>query len=157
MNYIEILIEKTKIFEDLSLTSSYTGVKTPTERQAEFFDRVATIEEDAPLLNRYWHECNGELASLLRDFIMSADFGEEATFLKLMAGSAYDESLTPSLKNDIISFVANEMAAKWQEMTFPENAGKYAEAATRFITAAKSKLLHHKAPIRKYANNNNQS
>ncbi|MBD5358116.1 MAG: hypothetical protein HDR88_14155 [Bacteroides sp.] len=148
MKTIKIDIKRCDIDEELSKITAYTGAKSISGGGNEDFDRVATVEEDSAMLNRYWHNAAGILTEHLKEFVVSANtIGGEMVFTLEVSG-AYDESLTPSVKEGMFAFVAASMAKNWFLLTYPEKAPEWEAETSRLLRETAIKLYHRRKPIR---------
>ena len=146
MKILNISIEKSKILEEVALASAYSGAKT--EGSPDFFDRVATIEEDAGLLSRFWTRMCGTVTDKLKSFITASETTDESLSLTLELSGAYDDSLTPSVKSDLFSAMAAGVAAGWFQITFPSRAHEWEAQSELLLKRCFSKLCHRKKPKR---------
>lgn len=146
MKEILISISKKEVFDEVSLKTAYTGVKTEAEKG--FYDRVATVEADKELLERLLTESFGALTDALREFIKRADFEEASIALTLEVSGSYDDTFTPSLKNDLFSAVAADVAQRWFRFSYAEKAEELKEEKNMFLKRAVSKLCHRSKPKR---------
>ncbi len=149
MKYINLSFTNAEIFQELAKTTAYTGVKNESEDAATAFNRVATVEEDSGLLQRYWEMACSELIEKLKRFVTSAVNTSDRLTLSLETSGAYDDSLTPSLKTDLFSFLVASIAARWFRMVLKERAEEYGREASAKLTEAERKLYYRKRPQRK--------
>lgn len=149
MKTINISFTNVDIFQELAKTTAYTGVKNESDDTGAVINRVATVEEDSCLLQRYWEMACSELIEKLKRFVTSAVSNTDSLSLTLETSGAYDDSLTPSLKTDIFSFLVASIAARWFRMVWKERAEEYCLEATAKLTEAERKLYHRKRPERK--------
>lgn len=148
MKNITIKILKAKVLLEIHATSAYAGYKTEKENPGREFDRIATVEEDAELLGRYWEDACCTVADKLRDFIVSADFGIDCLSLNLEVSSAYDDSLTTAVESGIFSYIVAEMTSRWFRLTFAEKAEEWAREGNERLESAVGKLYHRRKPKR---------
>lgn len=147
MKNIEIIISKTEVLEKVSLESAYTGAKT--DQDDRFYDRVATIDADKELLSGFWIESCGKITDKLREFIRSSVNNELALTLNLEISNAYDEALTPSVKEDLRGVLLYGIIGRWFRFTFPERSAEWLAQSSDLLERACSKLCHRSRPVRK--------
>lgn len=146
MKNIKTILTKSEILEEVSLKTEYTGAKA--EAPEGFYDRVATVSADNALLSTFWKEMAGKLMETFRPFVDSMDIGEDSLQISLNVSNGYDESLTPSLENDIRSAFVAGITAGWFRFTSPDKHSEWSEASTRFLSSALSLLCHRRPPRR---------
>ena len=146
MKEILININKKEILDEVSLNTAYAGAKTQGE--AGIFERVAAIEADEALLSKFWLEMTGQLAETLQGFIKSAEHSQTALKLNLETSGAYDESLTPSLVEDVKAALAAGITQRWFTYTLPSRAEEFCRNSELLLKRIISKLCHRKKPVR---------
>ncbi len=149
MKTININIARSEIDKELSKITAYTGAKSIAGGSQEDFDRVATADEDAAMLDRYWLNAAGMLAEHLKEFITSASADTAGISFALEMSGAYDDSLTPSLKEGAAALVAAAMAKSWFSMTYPEKAAEWEAECVRLLKETDRKLYHRRKPARR--------
>ena len=145
---IKIIVLKSDVISAIAETTDYTGNKTETADREEFHERVATVENDAELLSRYWQEVCATLADALRSFITEALFGRETFTLTLELSSSYDTSLTPAVEAGIFSIICSSITWRWFRLTMPSRADEWKKEASCQFSALIANLYHRKKPIR---------
>lgn len=148
MKIININIPRSEIDGELSEITAYAGAKSPSSDLDKDYDRIATVDEDAAMLNRYWHNAGNTLADRLKDFITGFHIDDDTIALTLEVSGAYDESLTPSAEGDLRSFVAAAMARAWFALTLPDRAAEWETECSRLLRDASRKLYHRRRPRR---------
>lgn len=154
MKIININISRGEIDAELSKITAYTGAKSPTADLDRDYDRIATVDEDAAMLNRYWHNAGNTLADCLKGFITGYRIDDSSMALTLEVSGAFDESLTPSVEGDLKSFAAAAMARAWFAITLPDRAAEWEAESSRLLRDASRKLYHRRRPERKLKNEN---
>lgn len=149
MKYIELAIRNADIFKELAKVTAYAGAKSDSDALADVVDRVATVKEDDELLSRYWEMACSGLVDRLKSFVTVADFAGDTLTLQLEVSGSYDDSMTPSLRTDIFSYLVADIAARWFRIAWQEKAESYVSEAARLLTEAERKLYHRRRPVRK--------
>lgn len=116
------------------------------------YDRVATVEEDCQLLERYCDVACSELLEKIKEFVTEVDFSGESINLTLETSGFYDDSLTPSLQTDLFAYLVASISMRWFRITLPERAAGEEMEAARMLEKALSKLYHRRKPERKSKN-----
>lgn len=146
MKIIHISFNKTKIFENVSLASAYTGAKAET--QQNIFDRVATISEDNELLEGFFIEMTGIVTDRLKEFVISTEKSDAEFNMTLEVSNAYDDSLSASIKEDLFAAVVKGVIARWFRVTFPEKTGEWWNDSETLLSRAFAKLCMRRKPKR---------
>lgn len=146
MKQLIIRLPKDSIFTEVSLASSYAGVKSCAEDSD--YSRIATVTEDSELLERFWTDACGEVASVLKEFTVDTVFTEEGFELNLELSSAYESAMTPSVERDLFSSVAAGVTARWFRFTLPDKAEEWEIRSDELLTRAHRKLCSRRKPIR---------
>lgn len=146
MKNININIDKSIIFRDVSLNSAYAGAKNTSENG--FFERVATIEADEELLSHFWTDMCGLITDRLRAFVTSAEQKEDSLHLTLEVSGSYDDSLTPSVISDLFAAMTAGISARWFSFTFPQQTTDWKIQSNELLNRVIGKLCHRKRPTR---------
>ncbi|MCH5234901.1 MAG: hypothetical protein J1E16_06375 [Muribaculaceae bacterium] len=146
MKKIEIKINKTEILEKVSLSSAYLGYKA--ENAETLYDRISTIEADKPLLGEFWTEMCGIMTEKFREFIVNVEKEETGMNLTLELSNAYDDALTPSVKDNLVAAIVTGICGRWFRFTFPEKSEEWLNESGELIGSAMKKLCYRKKPVR---------
>lgn len=146
MKQIQLSIIKKRILEEVSLHSSYMGVKNSAE--ISFFNRVSTIKEDETLLCGFWKEACGELAEKFRPYLYSYNLDDSALSVSLETSGAYDDALTPSVVSDSFNAIAFGVLGRWLKIVFPEKSEETINQSRLLLERAYSKLCQRQKPRR---------
>lgn len=146
MKKIKIFIAKEAVFDDVSLNSEYAGLKSPSE--SPIYDRVATVSEDSQLLSGFLTLAFGELIRKLRSFVVSSSCDGASVSLDLEVSGAYDESMTPSLKEDIFRWLVTNVSGHWFRLTLPDRTAEWENLSAELLASIESKLCARRKPSR---------
>ena len=146
MKYFMISLTKVEILDHVSLNSTYMGAKGGDD--SGFFERVRTIEDDDPLLSRFWIEMCGVLTDQLKEFTTSSSDQADILTLNFEVSGAFDESLVPSIKEDLFAAMAAGITARWFAYTLPDKAEDWNSQSRSMLARAVSKLCHRRRPSR---------
>jgi hypothetical protein len=156
MKVIDIKLFRRKIYQEVARTTAYTGVKSENaaslkdeDERAEMFDRLATVDEDNPLLSDYLTEASAFAAEVLRSFIASVSLAGETLTFSLNASDSFDDTLTPVVVNNLNAFLTASVTARWFRLSCREKAAEWETEATRRIDSVLATLCHRMAPRRK--------
>lgn len=146
MKNISLSISKTSILDEVALNSEYAGAKSGSD--SEIYDRVAVIPQDNEILSRFWTQMCAQVIRQLKEFIGMSQLSESSLSLTLLLSGAYDDALTPSVKDDINAAIAAGVTARWFRYTFPDKLSDWESQSARALDSALSKLCMRRRPIR---------
>ena len=143
---IQILkVKKNEVYDEVSKTTSYTGVKMEDESA---YDRIFTTEEDKAMLERFWNESKNAIAGNLKKFLVSETETDATYTLTLELSASFDESLLKSMERSLFSFFVMNITAKWYTFTNKEEATDYAAGAATNVEDIMRKVFFKKKPRR---------
>lgn len=148
MKNIKICITKAKVFETVSLNSAYTGAKQANDK-AEY-DKIATVAADEALLATFWREVTGEVAEKFREQITLCELTDESFEITLGLSESFDDTLAPSLTDDITAAVCSGVTARWFRFTDPQRAGEWGSNAEALLERALAKVWQRRKPKRRF-------
>lgn len=144
---ITISFRQSEVFTEVARTTEYSGAKLSDE---EDYERIATIDEDRGLLQRFWNETRAEVARelirLLSTEGMDAD-GDTYKF-QLEVSPAFDNALLPSMQLGLFSYFVQSIVAKWYVFTNKEESGAFANAGKKILDDVREKAFYKKPPTR---------
>lgn len=146
MKKIIISINKTDIFDKISLASAYTGAKSPEEEG--LYDRVAIIDADTPLISNFLTEICGIVTERFREFAVAVEQTSQGFEIRLELSGSYDEALTPSVKEDVTGVFVTGILARWFRLTCPSIASSWLQQSCELLDRAFSKLCYRRKPQR---------
>lgn len=141
-----VTIEKEAVFDEVALNSAYAGAKS--EPVNGLFDRVATVKADETLLSKFWKEMSGLIADKFREFISATENTDDVFSISMELSNAYDETLSPSVADDIRGAMAAGITAKWFDFSFPDKSKDWLQQAESLLSSAMAKICHRKRPRR---------
>lgn len=137
-------IAKEKILAEVSLISSYAGVKS----EEDIFCRVALADEDEDLASRFWTDAACEIIDRLREFVVASSINDTSFTLELELSGSYDESLNTSVERDLTSALAYAVISEWFRLTFPGRSSEWATLSAGSLERAHKKLCSRVRPKR---------
>lgn len=140
---IEIIVEKSAVFDIVALNSAY-GDASASDKT----DRIITLQSDDGLLSGFWRERCGMVTEKLRGFITASTLSADRMNLTLELSSAYDEALTDSMKEDLFKSITSGVTAAWFRFTLRDRAEEWERQSAELLDRAFSKLCHRKKPLR---------
>lgn len=152
---VVLSIKKANVYDEVAKLTGYVGAKN-IEDTGMAYDRVFTTDDDRLILERFWREAIGAITDEVKRFIVtvstpnnsqSVDIAEvwEVT---LNMPSSFDDNLTGSINDSLLSYAVNSIASKWFAITNKEESDKYSAMAIVAGNETKSKLYYRKKPKR---------
>lgn len=149
MQDVTINIDKSKVYEEIAKTTTYTGQKMDGEG---VFDKVVSTEADqAEMFKRFWHEACMEAIDSLKVFIKPGSapvIAGEAFEARLELSSAYDTALNGSVTDALFSFFVMSILSKWYALSNPDGVTAAMANAKESLLDAMRKLYYRKRPTR---------
>lgn len=153
MKTIILTATKAEIMKKVGQTTAYAGVKEPSAGEdGRFYDRLATIEEDSPLLGRFLTAAFSEVLEQLKDFTVGSAVGDVTLELRLEVSEAYDDSLTPAVEESFRSFLAASVLRRWLQLAWPVRAAEWEQEAAGHLQSMARNLYHRSRPNRRTTN-----
>ena len=143
---ISIKVDKSSVMKEVEQTTAYTGAKM--EKDDDAIERIPTIDEDVPQLERFWEECRSDICQELIGIVAYEGEAAGQYELRLEVSRSFDESLLPSMKISLFSYFVQSIAAKWYVYTNKTEAGEYADKAATLLDDIHRKAVYKKKPIR---------
>lgn len=143
---ITITISKSNVLKEVAQTTSYTGAKKVGDDSA--LDRIATVDEDQPELQRFWDESRAEVAQTFIRLLANEGMSGDNYQLKLNVSVSFDMSLLPSMQLGLFSYFVQNITGKWYVFTNKEEAGAFADRGSALLQEVKEKAFFKKMPTR---------
>lgn len=143
---ITITISKSDVLKEVAQTTSYTGAKKVGDDGA--LDRIATVDEDQPELQRFWDESRAEVAQTFIRLLANEGMSGDNYQLKLNVSVSFDMSLLPSMQLGLFSYFVQNITGKWYVFTNKEEAGAFADRGSALLQEVKEKAFFKKMPTR---------
>lgn len=150
MKNLNISFHKFKILESVSLNTAYIGAKNSED--SAFFLKVATSDDDTLLLSKAWTDMTGEIVDKVKEFTSNAELNDDLFSLSLCLSGSYDDSLSPSVLNDLENALSAGITARWFDFSYPERAKEWYNRAEILLSRVVSKLCHRRRPLRSTKN-----
>ncbi len=143
---ITLTISKPDVLKEVAQTTSYTGAKKVGDDGA--LDRIATVDEDQPELQRFWDESRAEVAQTFIRLLANEGMSGDNYQLKLNVSVSFDMSLLPSMQLGLFSYFVQNITGKWYVFTNKEEAGAFADRGSALLQEVKEKAFFKKMPTR---------
>lgn len=147
---IRLTIPQNAVYEEVKITTSYTGAKS-NDAQGAYTQIRTTTSDQETALTRFWFEATSEVTSLLKPFLISysleADGGEGYT-AELEMPSNFDPNLTGSIETSLRSYFVDSITASWFRYCNRNDVQSYEHSAEAALIDARAKLYHRTKPRR---------
>lgn len=138
---MKIEISKRNVMEEVAKTTAYIGAKT------QDFDRLAIVDENDEMLERFWSECTADVTFALSNSIVGQCIDQEAARFDV----SVRETMFTSVRDSIFSYCVEKIVGKWLELSHREEAAAHiAEGEahlTRLIDMAFSAIVSLTRPL----------
>lgn len=143
---ITLTVDQQEVLQEVARTTSYTGAKMDDDANA--YERITTVDEDAEELQRFWDESRAEVAQTFIRMLASERMDGSTYALELNVSASFDEALLPSMQLGLFSYFVQSIAAKWYVFTNKKEAGEYADVGKGILDEVREKAFYKKKPTR---------
>ena len=143
---ITLSIKKSEVFSEVAQTTSYTGAKMDDDVNA--YERISTVDEDQPELNRFWDESRAEVAQTFIRMLSSEGMDGDNYNLVLNVSVSFDTALLPGMQLGLFSYFVQSITAKWYVYSNKKEAGDFADRGSAILEEVKEKAFFKKKPTR---------
>ncbi|MBR1726777.1 MAG: hypothetical protein IJ724_09060 [Muribaculaceae bacterium] len=143
---ITLTIKQSEVFSEVAQTTSYTGAKMDDDANA--YERISTVDEDQPELNRFWDESRAEVAQTFIRMLSSEGMDGDNYNLVLNVSVSFDTALLPGMQLGLFSYFVQSITAKWYVFTNKKEAGDFADRGSAILEEVKEKAFFKKKPVR---------
>lgn len=149
MKNLILEIEKGVVERNVAQTTAYTGAKSEGGGGDGVYDRVATIEGDGGMVERFVRDACCTVAERLKEFVTTVNYAGESIRLSLEMSDAYDESMLPAARNGFESYLTACAIARWMRLAYPAKAPEWETEASWQLTELERNLYHRRKPRRR--------
>lgn len=143
-------INKEAVLREVSQLSHYVGAKMAENTEGggiqSSYDRISIVDEDNPLLNRFWDESKNIVCDRLKRWLKSEEESTSTYYLTLDLSEHFSTPLLPSLERSLFSFFVNSIISKWFMITNKGEAAAYAEGASSHLEDIFKKVFWRPCP-----------
>ena len=151
-----LTVTKTRVYEEVDKTTSYTGVKideatVPSQKdEAEAvsaYKRIRASEHDQAMLDRFFTEAANMATNRMKDFVKSIVLTNGYS-VTLNMSNRWDSSLQPSMQESLFSYFVSFILSRWFKMANKEEAETYMADATAMLDHVMRKIYFRSKPVR---------
>lgn len=146
MNNVYLTIEKSKVYEEVAQTTSYTGAKKTDDETA--YDRIFTTDEDRSMLERFWQERKDTAVDHLKRFVHYEAEEDGVWTLQLRLPDQSDPHLQGSMERSLYSFLVLGITANWYAFTNKEEVSSYVQDTAAELDTLLRLAYHRRRPTR---------
>lgn len=141
-----ITIDKDKVYDEISKTTSYTGSKMTGDDGS--YQRISTTESDDTMLERFWDESKNAVCDRIKQFLISETEEDNKFILTLDFSNSFEGNLIDSMESSLFSFFVMSITAKWYAFTNKGESADYAAASSAHMEDFLRKSFYKKKPQR---------
>lgn len=139
---ITLTIDRAAVLAEVAQRTEYTGAKSLQEDGA--YDRIRTVDEDAPELLKFWDESRADMMLALKHLYPVEEQSGETYSVKIHPSSMFDTAQLPSMTDGLFSYFVDAIISKWYVYTNKDDAGAYATGAASMLEGVRQKAVHPK-------------
>lgn len=145
MTEVTILVNQAYVYAEVRKATAYLAVKNSEKSE---YDRVAVVEDNADLLDRYYEEAIGILNATMRQYIDSVTNSAKTYTFNMLMSSSYDTTQNDALQTAVQSFVISYILSKWLVVVDKKEATNAEHEAAEHLTDIRAKVYYRKRPVR---------
>lgn len=139
---VTLTIDRAAVLAEVAQRTEYTGAKTVQDDGA--YNRIRTVDEDAPELLEFWDESRTDMMQALMHLHPVEEQDGDTYSVTLHPSSLFDPSQQQSMTRGLYSYFVNSIISKWYVYTNKEEAGAYATGAASMLEGVRQKAFHPK-------------
>jgi len=143
---ITLTISQSAVLSEVAQTTNYTGAKMEGDGTA--YDRISTVDEDSPELQRFWDESRAEVARIMMRQLVSEVMVGDSYTLKLNVSASFDTALQPGMQLGLFSYFVQTIVGKWYVYTNKREAEEFIGRGKQSLEEVKEKSFFKKLPTR---------
>lgn len=143
---ITLTANRAEVFREVAQTTGYSGSKMSGD--AEAYERIRTVDEDAAELQRFWDESRAEVAQTFMRLLVSEDMCGDDYRVVLNVSASFDEALLPGMRLGLFSYFVQSIAAKWYVYANKTEAAGFATVGRGILEEVREKAFFKKRPVR---------
>ena len=142
---IEIILDRTQVFEQVNKITSYIGSKTKSDHDTMSYAVIATTSYNDELLQNYDDDALNSLVTIFKPFLSTTTIEDARTTFTLEMPSNFAAALLNSLQKEVDSFAVDFILSLWLTLCGVP-AEMYAKKAAVSLEAISLKLYTRMAP-----------
>lgn len=141
-----ITIYKELVYEAVDRRSAYVGKNLLNEEGNSLYKQVSTTNSDRDLLDTFFQGAISNLTSSLKSVLNSICTQDGITTISLNLSQDFNEGLSDTISNDLISYLSLNILAKWFSITAPNLSVQYAESSSVYLNTILQQLFYKQPP-----------
>lgn len=142
---VTLLVNQAYVYSEIRKATAYLATKNSEKSE---YDRVAVVEANSDLLDRYFDEAIGILNATMRQYIGSVVSANKTYTFNMMMSSAYDETQNDALQTAVQSFAISYILSKWLVVVDKKEASNAEHEAAEHLIDIRAKVFYRKRPKR---------
>lgn len=144
-----IEINKQQVYDEVAKTTAYVAHKMEIpEGASDPFDRIATTDENAEMLDRFFDEAAHTATDTLKEWLASEPDHTDGITYTLNLTDNFRLAVLGSMRSSLFSYFVDTICAKWFLLTNKTEAEAYTSLATAHLDDVTAKLYHRVRPSR---------
>lgn len=147
MPIITLKVNKADVWNEVAITSSYTGDKM-TDADENAYNRILITDEDQKSLQRFWEEAVAVANDNLKEMLEAASETNSDYNITLNVSKNYDQELNTSVQAALSSYFIAAIVGRWYRFSNKGEADSYMTESAAMIDIVKSMLYSRRRPTR---------
>jgi len=147
---LEFNVPKSRLEDAVAQNTAYTGAKASMGADSDgCYQRVATVDEDGALLERFVGEAFMAAVERLKGFVAEASLADGAAHLVMEMSESYDTGMRGAAEAAFEAYLAAAATARWMRIAMPEKAAEWDAEKDRLLDELVRNLYHRRRPRRR--------
>lgn len=141
---ITLSVSRKSVFDEVAQKSGYTGAKMiEPEGVNGAYDRIQTVDEDAPELEKLWDEASMDLSVSLSGILSEEGFDEDGDTYRvtMRVNDTFNSGLLRSLNIGLYNYFVYGVLYRWYLFANKEESAAYADMAGAMLGTLKSSTM----------------
>lgn len=147
MSIISLKVNKADVWNEVAITSSYTGDKM-TDADENAYNRILITDEDQKSLQRFWEEAVAVANDYLKEMLETTSAVNSDYNITLNVPKNYDRTLNASVQAALTSYFISAIVGSWYKFSNKAEADSYMAEANVMMDAVIRMLYSRKRPHR---------
>ncbi len=125
MKIIKLTVNKSYVFDEVSMTSGYVGAKLLEGGDDSAYNRIFVTDADKLLIERFWAEACVMVTNILKPYLVSVvnlpiEHGvalDNNYVVELKVSDKFNDSLQSSLEASLFSLFIKVILSKWYDIS----------------------------------------
>lgn len=147
MPIISLKVNKADVWNEVAITSSYTGDKM-TDADENAYNRILITDEDQKSLQRFWEEAVAVANDNLKEMLETTSAVDSDYNITLNVPKNYDRTLNASVQAALTSYFISAIVGRWYKFSNKAEVDSYIAEANVMMDAVIRMLYSRRRPTR---------